>query len=737
MAERQARRVAAWSSSALLAAALSVVGYWLLFTTFMVYDDEGYVLISLQNFSRHGALYDQVYTQYGPFPYLLYDALHQIFGLEFTNVTGRWITLVNWMGTSIACAVLVARTTRSLLWSTFTLVGTYTYLWVMINEPIHPGGLAACLVAVGTLIGAELWSRGRHKSFAAVMAVFGSALFLTKINVGAFFIAATVAWLALNTAPQSVARRLTWLIAIGCALLPFGLMNALIAEPWVRLYALIFTCSALGTLLVAHRAARPIVNWKTWLWVIGAGLLSAATVCALTIYRGTGIEGLLKGVVLQPLKHPGIYFFAMDWRTGSGLLALFSIGFVAWTARNNRWRDVRFLEAIAWIRLIVAALCLCALLQIIPTSFAGWGMTYGVTVTWLFTFPLQENRAGAATRAWLALVLVFQFLQAYPVAGSQINWATFLWVPLLAMGVYDAGPVLKARLPPCEPWPSRAAATVIAAGTLFTAIHLGQIGWQRYNKSQSLGLRGAETLRLPDDITYDIRIVVENLRAHSDLLFSFPGAFSANLWTGLPTPTSANATHWFSLLTPAQQADIVSKMSEHPRAALLVQRDVVDYLAQNRFPTESPLHSWLMDQFKPVLKLDGYEIWLRNDRRIAPLSTGRISRAKEHPDIVAIALTLKAPSAPVSQIEICDINQPRRPLIILTDTNTKISVQRVDLSALSLGAPSAAMFPLTLPEISRTDLQISTGDFQMNWRRALLVLRDENGGVLAEARVVE
>ena len=51
----------------MIAIALAITGYWLLFTTFMVYDDEGYVLWSLHNFSAHGHLYNEVFTQYGPF----------------------------------------------------------------------------------------------------------------------------------------------------------------------------------------------------------------------------------------------------------------------------------------------------------------------------------------------------------------------------------------------------------------------------------------------------------------------------------------------------------------------------------------------------------------------------------------------------------------------------------------------------------------------------------------------
>jgi hypothetical protein len=70
-------------------------------------------------------------------------------------------------------------------------------------------------------------------------------------------------------------------------------------------------------------------------------------------------------------------------------------------------------------------------------------MSYGVTLAWIFVVPLCADDRGAAARAWVALLLVFQFLHAYPVAGSQINWGTCLWVPLLALGLHDAGPEIR------------------------------------------------------------------------------------------------------------------------------------------------------------------------------------------------------------------------------------------------------------------------------------------------------
>jgi hypothetical protein len=89
---------------AALTAALGLAGAWLLFTTFRTYDDEGYVLFALANFSRDGGLYTQVYSQYGPCFFLFADLTHRlldlatedyrvhVLGEEPRGSTGRGIT---------------------------------------------------------------------------------------------------------------------------------------------------------------------------------------------------------------------------------------------------------------------------------------------------------------------------------------------------------------------------------------------------------------------------------------------------------------------------------------------------------------------------------------------------------------------------------------------------------------------------------------------------------------------
>jgi riboflavin transporter FmnP len=131
------------------------------------------------------------------------------------------------------------------LLTAFTGVGVFTYLWVMINEPMHPGGLLGLSVALAAWLGAEAIISRRMLVFAAVTGTIGAAVVLTKINVGVFLLLAAFAWLLLHT--PMAARWARWALALLFVALPFALMHTLFDAAWVRLFALVFwPCSSAG-----------------------------------------------------------------------------------------------------------------------------------------------------------------------------------------------------------------------------------------------------------------------------------------------------------------------------------------------------------------------------------------------------------------------------------------------------------------------------------------------------------
>jgi hypothetical protein len=650
------RRAGRWVAPTLLIpllVILALAGYWLLFTTFMVYDDEGYVLISLRNYAETGGLYGRVYTQYGPFPYVLYDGLARVIGFAFNNTSGRWITLINWLVTAIACASLVGRITRSCIWTALTLTGTFVYLWIMINEPIHPGGLVIVVVALATWIAAEAWIAQRLVLFGIVTGTTAASLALTKINVGVFFAGATCSWLALQSAPAARARLLTWVAAISCTVLPLALMKALLDAQWVGIFALVFATGSLGIIFASRVVAKPFDTGKVWVAFFAAFAATLILICAVPLLRGTSLHGLFDGVIREPLKHPGVYSFPMRWQSGSALVALASLA-LALGFSQPRWNySETFKECLAWVRVGVASLFWCTSLGIASTSMSQWGLSYGVSLAWLFVLPLRADSAAGPARSWVALMLVFQSLQAYPVAGSQLSWGTYLWIALVALGLHDAAPHIARRIRRWErtvTWVARAGLTCMA---LYMAANLAKIGWNRYSQSQRLELPGAEDIRVPNDLTYALRIASENLGAHADVLFTFPGMYSTNIWTGLRTPTLANATHWFSLLSQERQQAIIDELANSPRAAIFVQQQLVDYLARHGFPPHGLLYEWISKHFESRLAFGAYEIWVQRGRTIAPLSTARVNRSKDGA-VQSLTLTMRAPRSPIEQVQTVD-----------------------------------------------------------------------------------
>ena len=84
--------------------------------------------------------------------------------------------------------------------------------------------------------------------------------------------------------------------------------------------------------------------------------------------------------------------------------------------------------------IVAYILCLSGLVDLSALAFA---LSYGLGFAWLFVMPCGEDDSTSASRAWLALLLVTQALHAFPVAGSQLSWGTFLWIPLAALAADD------------------------------------------------------------------------------------------------------------------------------------------------------------------------------------------------------------------------------------------------------------------------------------------------------------
>ncbi len=712
---------------------LAVTAYWLLFTTFMAYDDEGYVLVSLKNYSAHGGLYAQVCSQYGPFFYFLHDAAHRVLGYEFTNTTGRWITLLCWLATAGIAAQLVWRQTRSLLWAGFTLGLTFFHLHLMMSEPSHPGGLIALLVAAGAGLGAVQIQRQALRALAVTSGLVGAALLLTKINVGVFFLAAAGAWFAVQLRGPAQARAAAGLAAAALLVLPFGLMHSGLGEPAGRLFAGLSAIASLTMLAGAWRERQPLTTWNHAGWGAGALLALGAVTVAAVCSRGTNLGELLEGVLLGPLRHPGVYHFSPAWKPGAALAGGTSLVLAAFAWRGRT-------DGLAWLlvalRLGLALAYSLACLEWLPFSSHALTMSYLVPLAWIFAVRLDPDNtdgpAGVAT--WLGLLLVLQFLHAYPVAGSQVAWGTFLIVPLMALGLHDTAALVARRRHAMPGTLIGATALVLAAGATG---RLAQIAWVRYAESRPLDLPGAEDVRVPEAPASATRLMVLNATAHADVLFTLPGMFSFNLWTGLPTPTLANTTHWFSLLRLEQQQEIIATLARSERPVFIAQRYVLDFLADSKIPVTGPLHDYLLRNFERAFSIEHFEFWVRRGRSVAALGTVEIFALKSPapgtaPGKLELVVAIP-PGRKIASIEVAPLEGPPRVLARWNQASGPLLATALNLQGAAVSEKTYAGWDQPLPPLTRLTLPL---DPLQTFDRPKVVIhvRDATGALLAEAR---
>jgi hypothetical protein len=395
------------------------------------------------------------------------------------------------------------------------------------------------------------------------------------------------------------------------------------------------------------------------------------------------------------------------------------------------------------LRLAQTAGLLVGLALLMDFRSVGAIFSYVAPLIWTWVVPLrgaESSRPTHAARGLVATALLAQYLHAYPIGGSQESWGTFLFIPLVAMGLAEIRAWCTARS--TGPWVARRAGPTLARLVLLVVVV--KSSWtavamhRRYAARDDLRLPGAGKLRLTEDLSSAYRLLALNAAVHGDVLFSLPGMFSFNLWTDLPTPTEKNTTLWFTLLNDAEQSAIIASLQRSPRACVIVQQSLVQLMQASKVPMHGILHVFLQENFSPAFQIEGFSFMVRNGRTIAPIGIAHLglqaTASSPSPD-TRLDVCLESDGTPIAAIEACALTAPKSLLFTLNSTDTQTVLATVNRANQLSSPPTAVAWPLRFKGLARVSLRFNRAGIRLAPGNVVFHLKGVDGRRLGEIRI--
>jgi len=575
------------------------------FTQFSFYDDEGFMMISVRGFLAGHSLYDQVFSVYGPCYYFYQWLFHTITALPVTHDVTRTLCAANWLLISFSLAFAGGVMARS-TWVGFLIFMQATvHLTGLSREPGHPQELVGLLLACSVLL---IGTRVKEKWVFAGLGAICAGLTLTKINVGAFF-----AWSLLlafaSATPRIRAHRLgSWLLLGIASLLPFLLMHAKLDQGWAIQFAGAVSVAIFTTGAIAFAYGQDYrISGRQWLQAGAAFVVVALLLVGFVIVKGSSVPALVTRLIIGPLDKAAGEFCVPMYAPGSLWSALASLGAAAlWTRTRENSKFLWFTVGAKLVYGVVGAFV-----------FLGDGKAHiGYLLPWLWLGLVQippnslEPRQ-AFRRGLLCLVAAWQSLQAYPVAGTQVDLGSLLLVMVYALCLHDAIRAVLAR-----PWAPIHLATFLRRATVlrillilcFLDVFAFRWCWpnwlcERYRYSMPLGLSGARYLRLPARQVQEYRAISDYLREESDTFITYPGLNSLYFWSGKEPPTYLNFAELICL-NKSQQVQVVTALCQFNRPLV-----VVDESSLMVNSSDGPLLNFIREQCVEIKRIGPYRVF--------------------------------------------------------------------------------------------------------------------------------
>lgn len=610
--------LAALAITALAAAAADA--WFSAFSTFVGYDDEGYFLMTTRFFLEGAPLYDDVPAFYGPAYYALRGLLHGPLRLPNTNAFARGLLIVLWLATALEAGAFVFRETRRGCLAIAAGLLVFAYLRTGLSNPGHPEMLVAAWLAALPLVAGSGGPVSTRR--AVILGALVAVVTLTKINAGVLAALAVAAALTLGT-PAAIP------LAVAILLLPPILMRASPGRHDLLTYtALVSGSFAMAWLTAARTVVPPVRRWGALIAWVGGGLFCTLSLLGWLLASGSSLTGLIHSTVIVPQRLSGVFHSWPPWLPVPPYVFGLPLAAVVLIAGRRRVRPgplVLIASRLALFALVIAQERFWT--RFFPGRNINLVFNLAPYLAWVVLVPPGETAGVGPSLGRVVLVFLacLQLLLAYPIPGSQVQFASVWLVPLglIALGdaveALDSFPALPRRRQAVT-----AAMILLVLWLVAREVRQARAVWIGYHAADRrlLGLPGTGPLRLPEARVATYRWLATNLRASADRMLSTVGSPSLHAWSGVGPPSHLVIPNSLRVLDPAQARDLLAAIDRFPDFVLLRRQHSFLSPRLDDTPGSLPILDELDHRFRTLASLDGWDFQTRRDRPAVTLLDG-------------------------------------------------------------------------------------------------------------------
>ena len=216
-----------------------------------------------------------------------------------THDVVRMSSILSWLLTALVCALIVFRSTKSLLLAKLaTHIFTFYTLSFFRNEPGHPQEL--CILLLVCMVASGFWATvPRWRSLEIIsLGMLTAALLLIKVNIGIFMILATALALLSHSRRTKLSRLMSIAVGAACIILPFALMRAHLDDSIARRYCFVVTASTIAMLLVLFRVPRIFYTFRNSWIAITSFVCTLSGILIILKMQGVSLYGVIYSLVL-------------------------------------------------------------------------------------------------------------------------------------------------------------------------------------------------------------------------------------------------------------------------------------------------------------------------------------------------------------------------------------------------------------------------------------------------------